>query len=105
MIESRNRQGAKASDWPPQGKWPETDDDYKALEYVCDCCSKSVVRHRGRYMSPSNEEYQSWPLEWGPKLVEVGGVTYYGCSQECARILFDIHHRYSQLDSRLSSGS
>ena len=77
----------------PDGKgnnWEKV--DKSKLPYVCDCCRRIV--------SPEtiNMDLGYWSAyDMNPRLVEVSGVTYYGCSTECARILFDIHHRYTQL--------
>ena len=61
------------------------------LPYTCDCCRKIV--------SPKafgvHDEY--WSKDMNPRIINVGGIKYYGCSTECARILFDIHHKYAQL--------
>ena len=99
MIPSFNRQNVKETDWPKNGSWPQTIEEYQALGYVCDCCRKHISFRVDRSMPLMGESHSwnTWAIEWNPRLVEVGGMTYYGCSTECARILFDIHHRYAQL--------
>lgn len=100
MIPSVNRQNANESDWPERdgGKWPQNLQEYESLNYVCDCCKKHVahvVRHSMPTMGNPPHSWTDWSPEWNPRLVMVNGVTYYGCSSECARILFDIHHQYA----------
>lgn len=92
MIPSRNRPDVKESDYPRAGEilgsMPKVE-----LGYVCDCCgSEAVLRGDGHGGC-------AWDWNWNPRLVRVGGRVYYGCSRECARTLFSIHHQYAMRDT------
>lgn len=91
MPESLNEARSEA-DYPKIGSKELCGTDPKDRSYVCDCCRKHV----------SAEAYGMDPTYWhaetmNPKLVVIKGVVYFGCSTECARILFDIHSQYALL--------
>lgn len=90
MIPSLNSQPVPV--YPAKGNWEQV--DRVKLPYVCDCCRKHISP--AAFHMP--DDY--WDREMNPRLVEVGGMTYYGCSTECARILFDIHHRYALAEGK-----
>jgi hypothetical protein len=46
------------------------------------------------YSLSSDGKYY-WDMARNPRLVKVYGVTYFGCSDQCARVLFMIHHQYA----------
>lgn len=90
MIPSFNNQEIPIYPSGNGDNWDKVDNT--KLPYVCDCCRQIV--------SPEavNMDLGYWcARSMNPRLIKVEEVTYYGCSVECARILFDIHHRYAQL--------
>lgn len=98
-IPSMNGQDVNAEKWPQEGQAdPENID---SLSYVCDCCRQHVIPRREVLGWPvAGKARRYWDRRFNPLLVEVNGITYYGCTSACARILFDIHHRYAQLEGR-----
>lgn len=90
MIPSLNNQEIQI--YPDGSNWDKI--DKTKLAYVCDCCRK-IVSSEAVYQRPGY-----WSRDMNPRLIEVEVVTYYGCSADCARILFDIHHRYAQLKGK-----
>lgn len=98
MIAPFNRQGVKPEDWPIPYRpetFPKNEEDIKALAYVCDCCRTFVGAITPRAIPGFRPLSPYWEPGYNPRLVTIGSFTYYGCSVECARILFDIHHRYA----------
>jgi hypothetical protein len=49
--------------------------------WVCDCCGKASA------------DMEGWRPPFGT--VCVSGLTYLGCSIDCVRALFTIHHQYA----------
>lgn len=52
----------------------------------CDCCGR-VVTCIAVVVADSIDQIPYW--------VKVAGNKYFGCSVECARVLFNIHHQYA----------
>lgn len=98
MIPSLNPQGAEAKKYyslkEAQTLSVAKPEDWRAyagsdLSFICDCCLETGGPiHDGFHDEASN-----------PRLVVVKGMTYYSCSVECARILFNIHHQYAMREA------
>jgi hypothetical protein len=95
MIPSLNNQAVTEADYPKKGgvyTYEQLLAVIGKLPYVCDCCRKHVS---GSALGMSDTY---WDHTINPRLVKVSEVTYFGCSTECARVLFDIHSRYELLE-------
>jgi hypothetical protein len=67
-----------ASFGPTQGMCPR---------WTCDCCQRSYEQD---WLKENAE-----PGILVPSFIEVKAVKYFACSQDCARILSNIHHQYA----------
>lgn len=82
MIPSLNDPKIMAEHFrPTDGKWPSWD---------CDCCQKFYSEKDYLWGQTMPDTYLVIPV-----FVEVKGIKYFGCSRECAKILFNIHHQYA----------
>lgn len=87
------RKGLKENEPTPDGL-----DFCSQVKLICDCCLKVVdyyraddFKLRGEIAWDGSPAKQTTPPPW----VEVGGARYWACKEECARILFLVHHQYA----------